>query len=43
MWIVMEYLEGGTLSQASEVAHLDEKQIAYVTQEVILKWQQRSS
>ena len=33
MWVVMEYLEGGTLSQACEVARLDETQIAYVTQE----------
>ena len=30
----MEYLEGGTLAQASDVGKLNEAQIAYVTQEV---------
>lgn len=34
--MVMEFLEGGSLSQAVSKFHLEESQICYVTREVII-------
>jgi len=35
MWIVMEYLEGGSLSQTVQKFQLEEGQICYVTREIL--------